>query len=53
MPAAFMDLEKTYDRVDRKSLWDVLRIYGVGGHLLEGSKTYKDECLCVTEWGTK
>lgn len=31
--AAFMDLEKAYDAVDRKALWDVLRIYGVGGML--------------------
>ncbi len=29
--AAFMDLEKTCDRVDRKGLWDTLRVYGVGG----------------------
>ena len=29
--AAFMDLEKAYDRVDREALWNVLRIYGVGG----------------------
>ncbi len=28
--AAFMDLEKAYDRVDREALWSVLRIYGVG-----------------------
>ncbi len=28
--AAFMDLENTYDRVDRKGLWDTLRVYGVG-----------------------
>ncbi len=31
--AAFMDLEKAYDRVDR-ALWSVLKIYGVGGKLL-------------------
>ncbi len=27
--AAFMNLEKAYDRVDRKGLWDILRVYGV------------------------
>ncbi len=31
MYAAFMDLEKAYDRVDREALWRVLKIYGVGG----------------------
>ncbi len=35
--AAFMDLEKAYDRVDREALWNVLRIYGVGGQLLNPS----------------
>ncbi len=29
--AAFMDLEKEHDRVDRKTLWNVLKIYGVDG----------------------
>ncbi len=37
--AAFMDLEKMYDRVDRKGLWDTLRVYGVGGQLLEGIRS--------------
>ncbi len=41
--AAFMNLQKAYDRVDRKGLWNVLRICGVGGHLLEGIRSfYKD-----------
>lgn len=29
LSAAGMDLEMRYKRVDRKALWDVLRIYGV------------------------
>ncbi len=33
--AAFMDLEKTYDRVDRNAL----RVYGVGGQLFEGIRS--------------
>ena len=29
----FMDLEKTYDRVNREALWQVLRMYDVAGKL--------------------
>ena len=36
--AAFMDLEKAYDRVDWEALWDVLRVYEVGGKLLNAVK---------------
>ncbi len=46
--AAFMDLEKAYDRVDGKELWNVLKIYGVGGLLMEGIKTfYREANACV------
>ncbi len=38
--AAFMDLEKAYDRVDREALWSVLKIYGVGGELLKGIQAF-------------
>ncbi len=38
--AAFMDLEKAYDSVDRKGLWDTLRVYGVGAKLFEGVKSF-------------
>ena len=31
---AFLDLEKTYDRVDRDAMWNVLRLYRIGGRLL-------------------
>ena len=37
--AAFMDLEKAYDRVDREGMWRVLRIYGVDGELLRAVKS--------------
>ncbi len=46
--AAFMDLEKAYDRVDWEAFWDVLRIYGVGGRLLDVVKaSYIDASACV------
>ena len=28
---SFIDSEKTYDRVSKEALWDVLRMYDVGG----------------------
>jgi len=46
--AAFIDLEKASDRIDWKALWDVLRMYGVGGRLLSGVKAfYKGANACV------
>ena len=33
---AFMDLEMAYDKVEKESLWNVLKIYGVGEQLLGG-----------------
>ena len=46
--AAFMDLEKAYDRVDRKALWDVMKIYGVGGKLLRAVQAfYENSRACV------
>ena len=31
---AFMDLEKAYDTIDRHSMWQMIRINGVGGKLI-------------------
>ncbi len=46
--AAFMDLEKAYDRVDWLALWEVLRIYGVGGKLFSAIKAfYEAASACV------
>ncbi len=43
-----MDLEKAYDRVDRNALLNVLKIYGVGGQLMEGIKAfYREANTCV------
>ncbi len=50
--AAFMDLEKAYDRVDREALWNVLYIYGVGGQLLKGIQSfYREANACVRVGG--
>ena len=46
--AAFMDLEKAYDRIDWEAMWDVLRVYEVGGKLLNAVKAfYRDARACV------
>ena len=45
---AFLDLEKKNDRVDRDAMWNVLRLYGIGGRLLRGVKSlYVDSKACV------
>ena len=45
---AFLDLEKAYDRVDRDAMWNVLRLYGIGGRLLQGVKSlYVGSKACV------
>ena len=31
----FMDLEKSYDKIDKRVLWQVMRIYSFGGNLLK------------------
>ena len=35
-----MDLEKAYDRLYKRSLLNVLKIYGIGGQSLAGVKTF-------------
>ena len=54
---AFLDLEKAYDRVDRDVMWNVLRLYGIGGRLLQGVKSLyvgSKDCVRVgnevSEW---
>ena len=43
-----MDLEKAYDRVERDSLWQKLRLDVVGGKLLKAAQSlYVDSRTCV------
>ncbi len=44
--AALMDLEKAYDMVNREALWNVLKIYGVGGQLMEGIIAFIGRRMC-------
>ena len=37
---AFMDLEKAYDTVYRHRMWQMLRVYGVGGKLLKAVPSF-------------
>ncbi len=47
-----MDLKKVYSRVDREALWSVLKIYGVGRHLLKGIQAfYREANACVRVGG--
>ena len=48
MFVGFIDLEKEYDRVNREALWQMLRMYNVGGKRLNGMKSmYIDSSACV------
>ena len=54
MYVGFMDLEKAYDRVNREALWQVLRMYDVGGKVLNGVKSrYVNSLACVGVKGVR
>ena len=42
-----MDLEKAYDTIDRHSMWQMLRLYGVGGKLLKAVQNFYEDRACV------
>ena len=42
-----MDLEKAYDTVDRHDMWQMLRVYGVGGKLLKAVQSFYIACVLV------
>ena len=54
---AFMDLEKAHDAIDLHGMWQMLRVYGLGGKLLKAVQSfYIDSSSCirvgndVSEW---
>ena len=48
--SGFYNLEKAYDRIDRDSLWNVLRLYGRGGRLLNGVKSFNVNSRACVKW---
>ena len=44
---AFIDLEKAYDTIDRHGMWQILRVYGVGGKLLKAVPSFYIDRACV------
>ena len=45
---AFINLEKAYDTIDRHGMWQMLKVYGVGGKLLKAVQSYYvDSRACV------
>ncbi|KAJ0183432.1 hypothetical protein K1T71_001408 [Dendrolimus kikuchii] len=49
----FVDLEKAFDRVVRKDLWDILPGYGINGQLMRAvQSTYEDCMACVRVEGS-
>ena len=54
MYVGFLDLEEVYDRVNWESLWQVSKMYDVGGKLLSGIKSmYVDNLACVRVKGNE
>ena len=50
----FMHLEKAYDRVNREALWQILKMYDMGGKLLNGIKSmYVNSLSCVRVKGVE
>ena len=40
----FMNFEKPYDNVNREALWQALRMYDVGGKLVNGIRSMSNMC---------
>lgn len=49
---AFMYLEKVYDRICKRAVWNMLRLYGVGENLLSAEHSFIVGIRTrVTVWG--
>ena len=48
-----MDLQRPYDRVDRDAMWQVIRIYGIGGRVLKDIMSFYDEGRACVRVGSK
>lgn len=40
---AFIDLEEAYNSVGKRKLWDILRMYGMGGHVSEWIRSFSKD----------
>ena len=49
MYPCFMDLDKAYDRINRKAIWQVLRMCDVGSKLLNRVYVYGSENITGRE----
>ena len=54
MYVGFIDLEKAYDRFNREALWQVLRMFNLGGKLLSGiNSMHVGSLACVSKSGVR
>ena len=42
-----MDLEKAYETIDQHGMWQMLRVYGLGGKLLKAVQNFYIDRACV------
>ena len=47
---AFINLEKAYDSIDRHGMWQMLRVYGVGGKLLKAGQSFYVDSWRMSGW---
>ena len=47
-----MDQVKAYNRFDRRALWQVVSMHGVGGKLLRAMPSLYEDGMCI-RWGRR